>query len=250
MPLRHGLAIVSILVLSLSAMGQEAAPPRNVPNKNPIERLDDGTGLPAHVSKLKLRPNATCRIKLNDRDVGIVKKGEIYSTVLASGLIKIDASCIEFNAAPFSGSFRVLDTALQTFYDLTFVQIKDTKAKDTTTHHKGMVPEVVIATPDRVHKTVDYAPEYQGGEKAMVRFIENNIVYPKTEKDSKVEGTVLIRFTISTEGTVTGLKILKSVSLSLDKEALRVAKMLNFIPAIQFGQKVPVQYDLPVVFKL
>jgi hypothetical protein len=56
---------------------------------------------------------------------------------------------------------------------------------------------------------------------------------------------------VSEDGSVTDVNVVRGVSPGLDREAVRVVKMLpKFKPGRQQGKPVKVYYNLPVVFKL
>lgn len=122
----------------------------------------------------------------------------------------------------------------------------------------------------------DHAPQYPGGVQELIRFLSSNIKYPVLAEKYGVEGRVLVNFFVETNGTVSGMKVLKTefkdrlsdkkfskysetdkLSMRekaeelLKEEALRVVKkMENWEPALRRGEKVRVRYTLPISFKL
>jgi periplasmic protein TonB len=101
-----------------------------------------------------------------------------------------------------------------------------------------------------VYTKVDKMPEYPGGQVALVKFLSKNIKYPSKYKKEKVNGRVFVSFIIDRTGKVTQAKILKSLNEECDKEALRVIAMMpNWIPGEKDGNKVNVQFGLPVNFE-
>lgn len=85
----------------------------------------------------------------------------------------------------------------------------------------------------------------------MLRFITENIKYPKTAEKDKIEGKVFVEFWIDTAGFTREHKIIKGIRGDLDKEALRVAKLIKFDePAKNQGKPVGICYTLPVSFSL
>ena len=122
----------------------------------------------------------------------------------------------------------------------------------------------------------DHAPQYPGGVQELIRFLSNNIKYPVEAEHYGVEGRVLVNFFVETDGTVSGMKVLKteftnrlsdkkfSKYSEMDKYAMReqgegqlkeealrvVAKIPSWEPALRRGKKVRVRYTLPISFKL
>jgi len=89
--------------------------------------------------------------------------------------------------------------------------------------------------------------EFTGLEK----FLEKNLEYPDYERDAEIQGTVKVGFTVEKDGTISNIKIVKSVSPGLDDEALRVVKMLpKWSPAEYNGAKVRLAFVLPITFTL
>lgn len=102
-----------------------------------------------------------------------------------------------------------------------------------------------------VFVVVEYMLEYPGGEDALMRFIQKNIQYPKMEKESDIQGRVIIKFIVNEDGSLSDITVKKSVSPGLDNEALRVVKLMpKFKPGIDHGKTVRVQFMLPIMFKL
>jgi TonB family protein len=104
---------------------------------------------------------------------------------------------------------------------------------------------------DDVLKIAEAAPAYNGGEKAMKKFLQNNIKYPSKAKDDGVQGTVFVRFVVEKDGIVDDVVVSKGVHPLLDAEAKRVVSVMpKWTPGKQNGKVVAVQYTLPVRFQL
>ena len=66
-----------------------------------------------------------------------------------------------------------------------------------------------------------------------------------------LQGRVIIGIVVEKDGSLTDIKVVKSVDPSLDKEAIRVVKtMPNWIPGMQDGEPVRVKYIIPITFCL
>jgi TonB family protein len=102
---------------------------------------------------------------------------------------------------------------------------------------------------EKIYWAPDQLPTFQQGDQALSNFISENLKYPAQE--ACWQGKVVIRFIVTKEGKINSPEILKSVSPSLDKEALRVVSMMpDWIPAKHKGENVSAYYTLPVSFKL
>lgn len=93
-------------------------------------------------------------------------------------------------------------------------------------------------------------PYYEGGLKAMREFISQNKKYPKTALKEKIEGTVVIKYTINYKGKVIETKVLKSLGYGCDEEAQRVIKLLKFEAPKNRGIKVKFFKNIQIHFRL
>lgn len=101
------------------------------------------------------------------------------------------------------------------------------------------------------HFPYDQMPQFPGGEKELFLYLAQNIRYPDLAQRSAIQGRVIAGFTVDTEGNLEDLKIAKSVDEDLDAEALRVIRhMPKWVPGLQDGKLVRVNYSLPVNFRL
>lgn len=102
-----------------------------------------------------------------------------------------------------------------------------------------------------IFTVVEKMPEFPGGQKAMYKYLGENIKYPQKAKENGIQGTVFISYVIEKDGSVSHAKILRGVEKSLDKEAIRVVTgMPKWKPGKQRGEAVRVQYNLPIKFTL
>lgn len=93
--------------------------------------------------------------------------------------------------------------------------------------------------------------QFPGGEIKLMEYLAKNIIYPKEAMEQNVEGRVVTQFTIGKTGKVGDIKVVRSVSPELDREAIRVVSTLpDFIPAKLDGNPVASWYTLPISFKL
>jgi protein TonB len=111
------------------------------------------------------------------------------------------------------------------------------------------VPPAVEET--KVFDVVEQMPSFKGGDAALMEWLSKNIKYPVVAEENGIQGRVVATFVVERDGSITDVKIVKSVDPSLDKEAVRVLKaMPKWIPGKQNGQAVRVKYTVPVTFRL
>lgn len=103
---------------------------------------------------------------------------------------------------------------------------------------------------DHVYDVVENMPSYPGGISQMRAFIQNNLRYPEDAIKDGIQGRVILSFIVEKDGSLTDIKVVRSVSPSLDKEAIRIVKsMPKWIPGKQNGRSVRVKYIIPIHFK-
>ena len=102
--------------------------------------------------------------------------------------------------------------------------------------------------PKRVFAVAEVMPTFKGN---LNQWLSENLRYPEAAVSRKEQGRVIVRFIITAEGEVIQPAIVRSVSPSLDKEALRVvSKMPAWNPGRNGNKKVATKYTLPVKFSL
>ena len=116
----------------------------------------------------------------------------------------------------------------------------------------------VIAEPEppkveetKVFDVVEEMPQFPGGQAALLEYLAKNIKYPVVAEENGVQGRVIVTFVVERDGSITDVRVVKSVDPSLDKEAARVVKsMPKWQPGKQNGSAVRVKYTVPVTFRL
>lgn len=104
---------------------------------------------------------------------------------------------------------------------------------------------------NKVFDVVEQMPSYPGGMGALMQYLSSNIKYPVIAEENGIQGRVVCTFVVERDGSITDVRVAKSVDPSLDKEACRVIKsMPHWIPGKQNGSAVRVKYTLPVTFRL
>ena len=116
-----------------------------------------------------------------------------------------------------------------------------------------------IATPEppkheeenKVFDVVEQMPSFPGGNGALMEYLSKNVKYPVVAQENGVQGRVVVSFVVERDGSITDVKVVRSVDPSLDREATRVVQsMPKWIPGKQNGSAVRVKYFVPVVFRL
>lgn len=106
---------------------------------------------------------------------------------------------------------------------------------------------------ERPRMMVEIMPEFEGGTDSLMKYIHDNLKYPRWEKRHKIQGTVFATFIVDEFGNITKPEIMRSVegSKNFDEEVLKVLfNMPKWKPGMEQGKAVPVQFNLPFKFEL
>lgn len=104
---------------------------------------------------------------------------------------------------------------------------------------------------NKVFDVVEEQPSFPGGQGALMSWLHDNIKYPVVAAENGIQGKVIVQFIVGKNGSISNVKVLRSVDPSLDKEAVRVvSNMPNWTPGKQNGASVNVRFTLPVTFRL
>ena len=100
-------------------------------------------------------------------------------------------------------------------------------------------------------RVVEELPEFPGGATELMKWLTKNLRYPVTAQQRKVQGKVVAQFIVNTDGSISDIELVTRVEPSLDREALRVLRMMPHWKAGQQDAKpCRTQVCIPIVFKL
>ena len=120
-----------------------------------------------------------------------------------------------------------------------------------TTVVKNEAPTQEKTAEDEIYNVVEEIPIYLGGHEALMKYIQQNVRYPKEAQDKGIQGRVVVQFVVNKDGSISDAKVVKPVDPQLDAEALRVVNaMPNWTPGKDKGEPVRTRFTLPVSFRL
>lgn len=91
-------------------------------------------------------------------------------------------------------------------------------------------------------------PKFPGD---VLKYLSQNIRYPVVDQEQGISGRVICQFVIDKDGSIVDVIVVRGVSPTIDKEAVRVIKsMPKWTPGKQHGKSVKVKYTLPINFAL
>ena len=93
-------------------------------------------------------------------------------------------------------------------------------------------------------------PRYPGGTENMFEFIKDNLRWPGDD-DTCIQGRVVVSFIVEKDGSLTDVRVAKSLDPAFDKEAVRVVKsMPKWEPGMWRGKPARVHYCIPIKIRL
>ena len=116
---------------------------------------------------------------------------------------------------------------------------------------KSPVQAKLAAGESDIYDVVEEMPTFQGGMAALMGYLQRSIKYPPVAEENAIQGRVVCNFIVEPDGSITGVRVVKSVDPSLDREAVRViGEMPKWNPGKHKGEAVRVKYTFPVAFRL
>ena len=113
----------------------------------------------------------------------------------------------------------------------------------------GAKPEPVKT--ETIYDVVEEMPSFPGGASGLMAYLSQKINYPVVAEENGIQGRVVLTFVVERDGSITDVRVVKSVDPSLDAEAMRVIRsMPRWKPGKQNGSAVRVKYTTPVTFRL
>ena len=104
---------------------------------------------------------------------------------------------------------------------------------------------------EEVLRIVEQLPEYHGGMVEFVKWLTATLKYPDDALRRRMQGKVMISFIVEKDGTLTGLKVIKSAGKIFDDEALRVARLMpQWKPGKADGKPCRSMIAIPIVFEM
>jgi TonB family protein len=134
--------------------------------------------------------------------------------------------------------------------------IADTTYRDTVITYdpkkdKLPVTDTIPEAGKELFTEVENQPIFPGGQKGFDKFLAATIKYPAEAVKKKVQGRSIVQFIVEKDGSLSDIKVVRSLGSGTDEEAVRALKMSpKWTPGRQNGHNVRVQYSVPVSFML
>lgn len=114
------------------------------------------------------------------------------------------------------------------------------------------LPQITTEKQDTaILRTVEQLPEFPGGIVMFMKWLTRNLRYPQQAQQQRIQGKVVVSFIVNKDGSIASPTIVKSASPLLDREALRVIRMMpRWKPGLEDGKPCRTMFAIPVNFVL
>ncbi|MBC7913747.1 MAG: energy transducer TonB [Pyrinomonadaceae bacterium] len=94
---------------------------------------------------------------------------------------------------------------------------------------------------------IDTMPQYPSGIRKFLEYVSKSYKFPQEALKAGVSGRVIVSFVVEKDGSLSQVRVLKDLGYDTGKEAIRVVEGSDkWMPGVQNGKKVRVQYTLPI----
>ncbi|MEQ8880007.1 MAG: TonB family protein, partial [Cyclobacteriaceae bacterium] len=98
---------------------------------------------------------------------------------------------------------------------------------------------------------VNKSPEPANGRNAFRQYVNNSLQYPEAARSQQIEGVVVLKVTVSSDGSVNNIEVKKSLSASCDQEAVRlIEEGPQWTPATYNGDPVEGSVRVRIIFDM
>lgn len=110
--------------------------------------------------------------------------------------------------------------------------------------------EPASAPTTTAYLNVDVRPSFPGGDKALQRYLKDNLNYESNDYDNE-DGRIRVLFIVDEEGRITNIEILENeVNPAAEEAVIEVLKsMPNWTPGIKAGTPVKTYFVQPFIFR-
>jgi len=118
-----------------------------------------------------------------------------------------------------------------------------------------MVPEQMPRFPGCEEIDGSQNEKYSCAQEKLLDYIYRHVAYPDQARANRIEGTVIVRFHVQTDGSLSDIIVVKSLGNGCDEAGLVVVESMNhmdekWIAGMQRGKPVVAQFNLPIRFEI
>jgi TonB family protein len=150
----------------------------------------------------------------------------------------------DFKESALKNIFGLTDEEIQIVYKY----IKSNKIEDKVAKTDTIVPKEAPKEVE-IFDRVEVMPSFPGGSSELTKFLDSNVKYPIIAKENYIEGKVMVKLLINSDGSISDITILKGLGAGCDEEAIRVIKLMpKWNPGLERGKPVKTSIVFSVKF--
>lgn len=174
------------------------------------------------------------------------------SVLLHSVKIKYTDGTSSTKVAIFDNGYMNNETLLDNGPLSPLTKILDKNKRDREKEAETKKEETTPHSESKVFRAAARMPSFPGGDAALIKYLNEHMIYPEQAKNDGIQGKVIVQFVVRKDGSIGEAKVSRGVDKELDREAIRLVKSLPaFSPGRNaIGDPVDVWYTLPIVFKV
>lgn len=121
-------------------------------------------------------------------------------------------------------------------------------------YEKSTYPIEPVANSTKIYENthLDQQPKpvYETKGMNFASFIMKNMTYPENAVKQNISGSVTVFFVVETTGRISNIKIEKGVGAGCNQEAIRLLKLMKWVPGVKDGMAVRTKMSLTITFNL
>lgn len=103
---------------------------------------------------------------------------------------------------------------------------------------------------DSIYIVVEQMPSFPGGEAEMLKYIGTNLKYPEEDREMGIQGRVVVRFVVGSDGVIRNAELIRGRGSALDSTFLKLVQdMPKWNPGMHEGKAVPVSFTFPLMVR-
>lgn len=197
------------------------------------------------ISDNEVKSDVTLKSEISKCDFEVIVKKENGNWLIDKITQKEEYQQVDKEAA-IMDAMAAKNSAMEEMMNEEMTDMSSDKDESLKSDNEAKIDNVVYG-----FNAVDEFPQFPGGSSAMFEYISKNLRYPVAAEENGIQGNVTLTCIIERDGSISDVKVVKSIAPSLDKEAQRLVRsMPHWTPGKHNGSVVRVKCTIPVTFKL
>jgi len=113
-------------------------------------------------------------------------------------------------------------------------------------------PQQDTTKSEKIFSVVDQQAQPKKGMQRFLKYLSEHVSYPKAARENNIEGTVIVRFVVNRDGSLSDFKIIKEIGGGCGETVTKALEKYSkrWTPGFDNGKPVRTYYLLPFTFSL